>query len=262
MAAAAEGQLVLLYVEAIPALEPEIGLVVIPEQYYQQEHNEMVEALAAHAQQLPAPTIIEHQVGGLHDVLVEVVKRWHPQLLVMGLAAEHDVLDEMMLNHALPALRNIGLPLLLVPEFAPQKPALPRLIAVAADSEDFRLTPASLAFLPLLHTWAAAYTVVHIATPKDPDDGGIHKAYDAVRHSTILPPSAPSTTYQIRYQPVSRGIVQATLDVQADLLVLMARPRTLLASIFGWGMAAEVVRACPVPVLLLPTADTPKPAPH
>lgn len=262
LAAAANGQVILLHMENMPMLEPELGLVTIPEQYYRQEHRSTLDALAALARHLPAPAIVESEAGNLHDVLGELISRWQPQLLVMGLAAEHDVLDEMLMNQALPALRQTGLPLLLIPDETDvaQDPVLPlpRLVAVAADGEAFQLADSALAFRSVMESWLAQYSIVHIVTPHDPSDGGISQAEAAVRQSGLLPAEVKCTTYQIRSQPRSKGIVQAALDIQADMVVILARPRTLLSSIFNLGVSAEVVRISPVPVLLLPTTDHPK----
>ena len=57
----------------------------------------------------------------------------------------------------------------------------------------------------------------------------------------------------MQHEPRSEGIVQAALDVQAKVLVLLARPRSSLDSMFGWGVAAQLARISPVPLLLLTT---------
>ena len=74
-----------------------------------------------------------------------------------------------------------------------------------------------------------------------------------MRHSRLVPAAIPSTTYLVQHQPHSEGIVQAVLDVQAEVLVLLARPRSFLDSIFGWGVAAQMAHISPVPLLLLTT---------
>jgi len=63
-----------------------------------------------------------------------------------------------------------------------------------------------------------------------------------------MPAAIPNTTYLVQHQPRSDGIVLAALDVQAEVLVLLAGPRSFLDSMFGWGMAAQVARISPVPM--------------
>ena len=57
----------------------------------------------------------------------------------------------------------------------------------------------------------------------------------------------------MQHQPRNEDIVQAALDGQAEVLALLARPRSFLDSMFGCGVAAQVARISPVPLLLLTT---------
>ena len=57
----------------------------------------------------------------------------------------------------------------------------------------------------------------------------------------------------MQHQPRSEGIVQAAFVIQAEVLVLLARPRSFLDSIFGWGVVAQMAHISPVPLLLLTT---------
>ena len=51
-------------------------------------------------------------------------------------------------------------------------------------------------------------------------------------------------------------MLRAVAEAEADLLILIARPRSFLGRLFHRSVTARVLRACPVPVLLLP-ADGP-----
>ncbi|GAA4385802.1 universal stress protein [Hymenobacter koreensis] len=248
------GQVVLLHLEQLPVMEPELGLVVVPDSYYTQLEHDAKAALRELARQLPAPVAVEFSTESLPDVLGDVLGRWQPQLLVMGLAPAHDVVDALLVNQVVPVLRDAGLPLLLVPDGAAQDPAPPQLVAVATDGDPFQLTPAARALRPLLHRWSPDYCVVHVATPDSPN--GSEEALSAVRGCGLLPETASCISYEVQQQPRTAGIVQAVHDVQADLLVLMTRPRTFLSSVFGCGVAAHVASASPVPVLLLPTVES------
>ena len=57
----------------------------------------------------------------------------------------------------------------------------------------------------------------------------------------------------MQHQPRNEDIVQAALDGQAEVLVLLARPRSILDSMFGWDVAAQMAHISPVPLLLLTT---------
>ena len=81
----------------------------------------------------------------------------------------------------------------------------------------------------------------------------LDRAGATVRHSGLVPTATPSTTYLVQHQPRSEGIVQTALDVPAEVLVLLARPRSILDSMFGWDVAAQMAHISPVPLLLLTT---------
>ncbi len=254
LARAVGGCLVLVPVEQPLPPTAEMGLLGVPLEYYHQEHRTTASALAELAALLPAPTHLERGVVSLEAALDDLTGRWHPQLLVLSLATEHDVLDHLLLNQALPVLREAGLPLLLVPETAAQNPHLPRVIAVAADGDAFQLTSPARALQRLLASWPADFYLVHVARPDEPA-ANFRQIEEAVFDSGLLPAQGRCRTYQVQHQPFGAGIVQAALDVQADLLVLPVRPRTLVANVVGCGVAAQVSRTCPVPMLLLPTVE-------
>ena len=74
-----------------------------------------------------------------------------------------------------------------------------------------------------------------------------------MRHNGLVPAATPSTTYLVQHQPRSKDIVQTALDVPVEVLVLLARPRSILDSMFGWGVVGQMAHISPVPLLLLTT---------
>ncbi|GAB3841135.1 universal stress protein [Hymenobacter jeollabukensis] len=251
IAAAVAGRVVLVPLAApmlpAPGLDPELP------DYYQQQLTEAL-AMADLARQLPGTVEVAARVEDLDHGLADLLHRWYPLLLVLGLAPEHHLLDQLLLHQALPVLRDAGLPLLLVPDGSPVR--LPELVAVAADGEEFHLAAAAQSLQPLLHSWHAAYCIVHVAeTPAD--EATMTRATDTVYHGGLLPGLAHFPTHRVCQQPRRAGLVQAARDVQADLLVLPTRSRRLVESLFTSGVAAYVIRHSPVPVLLLPTTAAP-----
>ena len=53
------------------------------------------------------------------------------------------------------------------------------------------------------------------------------------------------------YEPAA-GVLRAVAEAQADLLILIARPRSFLGSLFHRSVTAQVLRGCSVTLLLLP----------
>ena len=181
----------------------------------------------------------------------------HPLLLVMGLSTEHIVLDHWLHNQLLPVLRATQQPLLLVPEAAATRP--PRRVVLALDAEPFTLNAASRQLAPLFAAWPdAAYTVASIRARHEQPAFSGEMAMEDVRTSGLLLRSAPLELYEHRHFSAVTGIIQALEDTHADLLVLIARPRSFLGRLFHSSVTAQVLRLSSVPVLLLPaTAKAP-----
>ena len=150
-------------------------------------------------------------------------------------------------------LRATLRPVLLVPAAATAA-APPRRVLVAVDGEPFALAAASRNLVELLGSWAAAYTVAHIDLNSKLLGTSGQLALADVRASQLLPPATPLELYEASDQAPAAGVLQAAADTQADLLVLIARPRSFLGELFHRSVTAEVLRHSRVPVLLLPAA--------
>ena len=230
-------------------LAPELAVVTVaqPDRNYADAAAEM----QALAQRLPGPAEVMVSALPMPDAVAEAVQRYHPLLLAMGLSPERDFLDELLHNLVLPVLRATHQPLLLVPEAAPA-PLVPRRVLLALDVEPFRLNKAAKKLVPLLAAWQAAYTVTHVVDGHEPVTPPHRLALADVRASDVVPPDASLWLYQGPDATAADGIMQALVDTQADLVVLIARPRSFLGCRFHHSVTAEVLRRSPVPVLLLP----------
>jgi nucleotide-binding universal stress UspA family protein len=258
--AAALGQplglrLALLHCYLYPTLlEPAlVGEVV--EQLDRNEADTLA-ALRALASRLPGPAEVVEATGLVEEDVAAAIHRYHPLLLAMGLGAEHGLLDELLRSQVLPVLRATHRPVLLVPALTAVSPAvaLPRRILLAIDGEPFALAAAARNLGELLASWGAAYTVAHILPNPDEAARSSHLALADVRASGLLPPTTPLRLYQEIYASPVAGITQALADTRADMLVLIARPRSFLGELFHRSVTAAVLRHCSVPVLLLPAA--------
>ena len=209
--------------------------------------------LRALAHRLPGPTQVAEAAGILCDAVDSAVMRYHPLLLAMGLSPEHDMLDQWLHNQMLPLLRATHRPLLLVPESdSPAALVPPRRVLLALDAEPFRLNAAARALAPLLAAWQATFTVAHVVTGQEPEANPSRMAMADVRASGLLPLNAPLWLYQERHDQPAAGVLQALADTHADMVVLLARPRTFLGGLFHRSVTAQVLRHSRVPVLLVP----------
>ena len=240
-------RLVLLHLDAYPVmLEPE--LMAASAEQTQRNEAETMAGLQALARRLPGHPAVLEAAGIMADAMAEAVRQQHPLLLAMGLSHEQSQLDSLLLDQMLPVLRTTHRPLLLVPRDAPCV-GPPRRVLVAIDGEPFIPNAASRALAPLLAAWAARFTVVHVHPQGGPPS---RLALADVRASGLLPAATPLELYKAADTYPAPGVLQAVADTQADLLVLIARPRSFLGGLFHRSVTASVLRHCAVPVLLLP----------
>ena len=246
-------RLVLLHLYHDPLLDPELVVITTAQAYRTQAETNA--SLQAMAQRLTLPTEVTTSTDTLREAVQGALHHYQPWLLGMGLSQEHDLLDRLLHNQMLPVLRATRHPLLLVPEHGPA-PHVPRRVALAVDAEPFCPNRASQTLAPLLASWQAAYTVVHVAAPEEQEAFAGQRALTNVRQSKLLPATTRLELYQERELPPAAGVLQALDDTQAELLILITRPRSFMGRLFHRSVTMEVVRHCRIPVLLLP-ADAP-----
>jgi nucleotide-binding universal stress UspA family protein len=249
LAAPLPAQLILLHLDVYPVLlEPE--LMAAASARNTRKEVEPMTTLRELAQRLPVPTEVVETAGVLADAVAAAVQQYHPLLLVMGFSVNRDF-DALLLNQLLPVLRAIHRPLLLVPKGRTVL-GVPSRVLVAVDAEPFTACTASLALAPLLGSWQATYTVAYVGSILSDALGTPgHMALADVRASGLLPPDAPLTLLEECYRAPAAGIQQAIIDTQADLVVLLMRPRSFRGRLFHQSVTAEVLRHATVPVLLL-----------
>lgn len=237
---------------------PTLGEPALVEEVVEQPERaeaEIPAALPALAGRLPGPAEVMAATGLVEQDVAAAIRRYHPLLLAMSLGPEQGRLDELLRSQVLPVLRATpqALPLLLVPAAGPAA-GPPRRVLVAADGEAFALAAPARGLRELVESWAAAYTVAHIDLHSELLGTSGRLARADVRASGLLPPATPLALCKVADLAPAAGVLQATADTQADLLVLITRPRSFLGGLFHHSVTAEVLRHSRVPVLLLPAA--------
>ncbi len=245
--------LVLLYLYPDPVVDPELATMTLTQAI--RDRAEITATLRKLAQRLPAPVEVEVASGTAFDSVEKAVHHYHPLLLAVGLNTEDTWLDRWLSNHLLPVLSATHRPLLLVPANAPTA-RVPRRVLVAVDADAFTLNAATRALAPLLGAWSAAYSVVHVTARDDYHGLQGQLALNHLRASGLVPATVSLELYAAPFPDPAIGVLETLDDTRADLLVLIARPRSFMGQLFHRSVTARILRRCRVPVLLLPAEAT------
>ncbi|ALD20649.1 universal stress protein [Hymenobacter sp. DG25A] len=242
-----QSKVVLLHLYQDVLLDPEY--VMIPAAAAIRSQRETRNALEKMAEELPVPAAVELSVNTLAETLADAIARYHPLVLICGRAATPDFLDQLLGDQALPVLRHLRYPLLMVPEGSPM-PGTPTRVALAADGEPFTFRDNAMDMHPLWEALRATFSVLHVETEEQYDRA--RTAVNSLRHNHLVKDLSPDSLYTVHHTSPATGILQAAADTQAELLVLMARERSLLGGLFHRSVTAQVLQRSPVPVLVLP----------
>ena len=244
------GRLVLLHVYQDPLLAPEAVMVAAPAAI--SSRQEVLTELMHWTRELAVPAEAEMSVDTLGLAVFDVVQRRQPLLLAMGRDRPENLIDRFIRTLALPVLHDARYPLLLVPEEW-KDTALPSRLVVAADDNPFWLTAPSRAVAALLTALHPSTTVVHVANADGPSQAEV--GLEAVRRTGMFGPLTSNSLYEVREEAPADGILHAAAELQAQLIVMLARPHTFVGGLFHQSVTAQVLRRSHLPVLVLPTAD-------
>lgn len=244
------GRLVLLHVYQDPLLAPETVMVAAPATL--SNRQEVMTELMQRTRHLTVPAEAEMSVDTLGLAVFDIVQRRLPLLLAMGREHPKNLLDRLISNLALPVLHDARYPLLLVPEEWTDT-APPHRVVVAADDDPFWLTTPSRGVAPLLAALHSSTTVVHVANANGPSQADV--GLDNVRRTGMFGPLTNNSLYEVREEATAAGILHAADELDAQLLVVLARPHTFVGGLFHRSVTAQLLRRSPVPVLVLPTSS-------
>ncbi|MBC6605880.1 universal stress protein [Hymenobacter sp. BT188] len=218
----------------------------------QQSTVYLEQALQEMAAGLGSPTTIELATDLFPTVINDLAQRYHPALFVLG--RPHAERADFDLGAAtLDVLRNVELPLLLVPQ-SYTGPAAPQHVAIAADAEAFALPPHALAPHILHKLRPPRTTVITVAAMQN--DMACASALHYVGNSGLLPTDGPRLSVEGYYAiHPDLGILEALASTNADCLILLARRRSVLGGFFHRSITNQLLMRSPVPVLVVPAID-------
>ncbi|GAB2955273.1 hypothetical protein GCM10027048_21240 [Hymenobacter coalescens] len=244
LAAPLGAQLVLLHVQEVSELEGEL----LPQS--EERDGDLLVAVQALADEAYVPTSVELVPDLQLATAAQLAKRYAPALFVLGHAADPAAEGEVSAA-VLQVLRSGEFPLLIIPQTY-QGPVTPTRVLVAADGEPFALAKPTAA-LQLLGALEPRITVVTVSAVED--DQVCAAALQQVKDSGLADVAAHVVPEAIHHAYPVEGLLQAVALTNADLVVLIARPRSFLSAMFHRSVTNRLLDRCPVPMLLLPGAD-------
>lgn len=206
-------------------------------------------ALNSLARELPVPVVAEVGHGRLLPAVADAVSRHEPVLIVLGRPDRDELPDELAATTALEILQHAPYPMLVVPaKLASAAP--PRRLLLAADGEPFTLGNYAGMARHLLSALHAELTVLHCAPHAT--DSGRAAALESVLQTGLALDLAPPRVRQVEAADAAEGILAAARPADCDAVVLLARRRSVLGSLFHRSVTAQVLLHSQVPVLVLP----------
>ncbi|GAB3638102.1 hypothetical protein GCM10027422_36920 [Hymenobacter arcticus] len=252
LATCLDGRLVLLHIflNVNALIEPETVLATTTTQLA--ARRQLRADLCLQAENLPLTADVELSPDTLEMAVRGAVQRHQPLLLALGREEPHSLLSRLIPHRTVSVLRTVRHPLLLVPEGPATE--LPHRVLVAADGRSFWLTPPSLALGSLLLALRPTTSVVHVVSQTYGPSRG-DNALESVRRTRLFGPLTSRSLYEVREESPAEGIILAASELQAQLIVMLARPHSFLGGLFHRSVTAQVLRHSPVPVLVLPTTN-------
>lgn len=194
---------------------------------------------------LPASAAVAS--GEVAAEVAAAVRQREAALVVLGRPDLGPVPDELARTTSLGLLNHLPCPLLVVPEHSAAT-APPQRALLAADDQPLPHTPGTAELRPLLNQ--ASVTVAFVAEEEAAADPA--RAFANAQQAGLLAGFGAAQEQGFSATTPAAGLVAAAALLQPDLLVLVARRRSFLGSLFHQSVTAAVVRETQVPVLVLP----------
>ena len=252
LAQALHGRLVLLHINRAALFDPNARIAQGYEQEELGRQTDTVAMLYQQAEGLRTVATVEVATDLLPAVAQDLANRHQPALFVLNQPGEARPAAADLVTSCAEILRAGNYPLLVVAPNAPTDHP-PRRILIAADREPFALAAEVQALRPLLALPGAEVFVAHVSNGVE-DDEGCALALRAVQASSLVDGLPVPELRGYEHDDYAQGVLAAVQDLQADLVVVLARQRSYVGELFHRSVTAQLLTGCPVSVLVLPVA--------
>jgi nucleotide-binding universal stress UspA family protein len=207
-------------------------------------------ALSSVARNLPVPVVAEVGHGRVAVAVADAVRRHHPLLVVLGRPEFADTPEELLQTTSLDLLRTAPYPMLVVPHSVASTTP-PRRVLLAVDGDSFTLGEHACTTHHLLVALGADITVFHVIPDTGPDKLP-PLVLDSVLRSGLVLDLPPVRCHTVVHAHAATGILEAAKPADYDLVVLIARQRSFMGSLFHRSVTAQVMLKSQLPALVLP----------
>ncbi|WP_303312534.1 universal stress protein [Hymenobacter sp. BT730] len=206
-------------------------------------------ALSRLAEGLSVPAVIEVRQGRVAEVVAQAIKQHQPDLLVLGRPDTEAQPEESVSTASLAILQASPYAMLVLPTHVPHG-ARPRRLLIALDGEPFHLGQGNQLLAQLFKALHAQLILLHISTHMET----AASALDSFTQTGLSANLPPVQSLLLRHSSPAEGILQAADPAQYDIVVLIARPRSILGKLFHRSVTAQVLLQSRLPVLVVPAA--------
>lgn len=238
----------LVHVYPTPPMTARVGKVMhaTNKRYVRQQRHSLEQV----ATDFPVSATAETVEADWDEAVRQALDKYHPMLLMAGLTATHGPFDEWQSNRTLPLARETGYPLLLVPARLPDAALqAPKCVVLAVDNHPFALAPETKALATLFDALATEIVTVTVVPAAGWNGGG--QGHLAAQQSGLAAMMPRSQLHQMVGPEPAPGILQAVQELSADVLALLDIGHGWVHKLVSDSVIDQVLRAKPVPVLLL-----------
>ncbi|MDB5271424.1 MAG: hypothetical protein JWP58_4464 [Hymenobacter sp.] len=201
------------------------------------------------------PTEVEFSDNSISDTVREVIGEREVLAVVLGQAGFRHAPPGLVARTAMGVLRRAACPLLLVPAMGWDK-FPPRRLLLAVDGDPFSLGPHHGAIYRLLHALQSTLEVVHI-TDDEHERPTASALLATITQNDLVEDiaDAPLHLHERYHARVASGVLTEAAQLEADMLVVVARHRSFMGNLFHRSVTAQLILESPIPVLVLPAED-------
>jgi nucleotide-binding universal stress UspA family protein len=239
-------RLVLLHVRRDSLLDPEM----LTGELSNLSKEALQLAMTSVARQLPVPVVAEIGHGRVAFAVADAVSRNRPLLVILGRPDYSELPDELVQTTSLDLLRTCPYPMLVVP-YSVASTTPPKRVLLAVDGAAFTLGEHACDTHHLLTALGADITVFHVVSDSGPDEWP-PLVLDSVMRTGLVLDLPPVHTHTVIHGHPATAILAAAQPADFDLIVLIARQRSFMGTLFHHSVTAQVMLESKVPVLVLP----------